>query len=442
MTNFQEFFNGKSVTVMGLGLLGRGLNDVKFLAKYCKQVLVTDLKSAEDLKTSLSEIKDLPNVKLVLGEHRMEDFENRDFILKAAGVPINSPYIEHAKEKNIPVYMDEALFVKLAPEVKIVGITGTRGKTTTSTMIYEILKAHGEKVTLAGNIKGLATLPFLETAQGGEIFVLELSSWQLQGFGDLKLSPQVSVFTNFYDDHLNYYGGDRHLYFKDKALIFSNQKKEDTIIFGENIEPNLKAEIFASPGIKKEIKNENIPSDLKLQIPGKQNLENATAAIEACLALGIPEDFSKNVLSNFDGVEGRLQMVREVDGVKFWNDTTGTTPIATIYAIDALYDPSKNLILIMGGADKNLDMSDLVKKVKEKVSKIVFLPGTGTDKLLASEKFENFVLAEDMGDAVSKARELADSGDNIVMSPAFASFGLFKNEFDRGEQFDARVLAI
>ncbi len=181
---------------------------------------------------------------------------------------------------------------------------------------------------------------------------------------------------------------------------------------------------------------------MTLSIPGKQNLENATAAIEACLALGVPEEFSKGALSQFGGVEGRLQMVREVDGVKFWNDTTGTTAIATIYAIDALFEPSKNLILIMGGADKNLDMSELVLKIKENVSKIVFLPGTGTDKFLAENSFSNFVLSESMADAVSKAREGARAGDNIVMSPAFASFGLFKNEFDRGEQFDAAVKSL
>lgn len=241
--NYKEFFKDKKVTVMGLGLLGRGLNDVLFLSKYCKEVLVTDLKSTEDLEASVRELEDLPNIKLVLGEHRLEDFESCDFVLKAAGVPLNSPYIERAREKNIPVYMDEALFVKLAPPVMTIGVTGTRGKTTTTMMIYEILKSSHERVFLAGNIRGMATLPLLETVKDGDIVVMELSSWQLQGFGDAGLSPHISVFTNFMDDHLNYYQHDRTLYFSDKALIYKNQTEKDFLVCGENILAEFKKNI-------------------------------------------------------------------------------------------------------------------------------------------------------------------------------------------------------
>lgn len=438
LKDWQNFFSGKSVTVMGLGLLGRGIGDVKFLAKYCKEVLVTDLKTETELQTSIEEIGNLPNVKFVLGKHDLKDFEERDFILKAAGVPLNSPFIAHARERGIPIYMDEALFVKLAPEIITVGITGTRGKTTTTMMIYEILKAAGKKVLLGGNIKGVATLPFLEEVEKDSILVMELSSWQLQGFGDLKISPNVSVFTNFYDDHLNYYGGDKHLYFYDKSFIFKNQKQNDTIIFGEHLEEVFKKEIFESLGFKKPV----ICEDLKLIIPGTHNIENANLAIAATETLGVDKEFSKKVLESFSGVEGRLQFIREVNGIKFWNDTTSTTPVAAINAIDSLYTAGKNLILIMGGADKNLDMTKLVSKVKEKVSSIIFLPGTGTEKLLQTESFDNFIKVNNMSQAVLEAREQARSGDNIVMSPAYASFGLFKNEFDRGEQFDAAVKSL
>jgi ribosomal protein L6P/L9E len=188
MSDWQNFLKGKRVTVMGLGLLGRGINDVKFLSKYCAEVLVTDLKTPVELSFALEEIKDCQNIQLVLGEHRLEDFENRDFILKAAGVPIDSPFIAHAKSFNTPVYMDEALFVKLAPGIFTIGVTGTRGKTTTTMMIEKILSDAGKPLLLGGNIRGTATLPLLESFKSGDIVLMELSSWQLQGFGDLGMS--------------------------------------------------------------------------------------------------------------------------------------------------------------------------------------------------------------------------------------------------------------
>lgn len=440
MSNWQEFFKGKRVTVMGLGLLGRGINDVKFLAKHCAEVLVTDLKSAEELKTSLDEIKDFQNIKLVLGEHRLEDFENRDFVLKAAGVPIDSLYIEHAKKNNVPVYMDEALFVKLAGDISTIGVTGTRGKTTTTMMIEKILSDAGKPILLGGNIRGMATLPLLETFKPGGILLMELSSWQLQGFGDIKLSPHISVFTNFYDDHLNYYKNDKNLYFADKALIYKNQTPQDFLVYGADILENFKEDIRNSAGNKFEISIKDFPENLDLRIPGEHNKINAALARQVGLVLGIDEDSIKNSLKNFSGVSGRLELVRNFKGIDFYNDTTATSPVATITAINSLHQKDKNLILIMGGADKKLVMDELLPVIKNKVSKVVMLPGTGTD--LIKDKFETKIEVSNMKEAVSKALEISESGDTVLLSPAFASFGLFKNEFDRGDQFDEAIKSL
>ena len=438
--NFREFLKDKRVTVMGLGLLGRGLNDVKFLSKYCAEVLVTDLKSDEELKTSLEEIKDLKNITLVLGEHRLTDFENRDFILKAAGVPLDSLYIEHANKSNVPVYMDEALFVMLSPEITTIGVTGTRGKTTTTMMIEAVLQNSGKRYLLGGNIRGTATLPLLETVRAGDIVLMELSSWQLQGFGDLGISPNIAVFTNFYDDHLNYYNNDRNAYFADKAFIYKNQTREDFLVFGSEIPENFKSEMNVALSEKFEISKSDLPSDWNLKIPGEHNRSNAALAVKTAQLLGIENREMKNSLENFSGVSGRLELVRVYNDVSIYNDTTATTPVATINAINALYVPGKNLILIMGGADKKLAMDELFPVLKEKVSKIVLLPGTGTD--LVKNLVGESVLVSDMKEAVAEAIKNAIPSDTILMSPAFASFGLFKNEFDRGDQFDAIVKSL
>jgi len=238
--SYKEFFKGKRITMLGLGLLGRGLNDAKFFAECGAELTITDLKTKEQLEPTLKKLAKYKNIKYVLGEHRLEDFRNRDFVLKAAGVPLDSIYIKEAKKNNIKVEMDESLFVKCAPNVKVIGVTGTRGKTTTTYLIYEILKlAFPKKVHLGGNIKGLATLPFLKKVKNGDIVVMELSSWQLQGWGEAKICPNISVFTNLMDDHLNYYKGSVEKYFNDKAKIYTNQNKLDYLICGEKISKKI-----------------------------------------------------------------------------------------------------------------------------------------------------------------------------------------------------------
>src|SRR3989338_3477838 len=232
MLEHQKYFNGKKVTLMGLGLLGRGLGDAIFLAQNGAQLIVTDIRDEKMLASSLAKLKRYKDIRYTLGGHTFEDFRNRDFILKAAGVPLDSPYIAEAKKNGIPIEMDASLFAKLMPKgVTLVGVTGTRGKSTVTALIYEILSSSapfqrgsaessrrrgivkGQRLKVkgslavfrGGNLVSEATLPLLEKVKSGDIVVLELDSWQLQGFHDAKLSPQVAVFTSFLDDHLVYY---------------------------------------------------------------------------------------------------------------------------------------------------------------------------------------------------------------------------------------------
>ena len=193
MKDFRSIFSGKKITVMGLGLLGRGLNDTLFLLKCGARVTVTDLKSREQLAASLEKLEDLP-VEIRVGGHDPADFINCDMILRNADVPKSSPFLNLAKEKGIPVEMDESLFCKNFKGL-VIGITGTRGKTTTTELIYRILSQAKRNVFLAGNIMGLATLPLLEHASDDDIVVLELSSWQLQGFPRCEnLSQGIGIY--------------------------------------------------------------------------------------------------------------------------------------------------------------------------------------------------------------------------------------------------------
>ena len=190
----EDYFKDKKITVMGLGLLGRGVGDAEFLAKNGADLIVIDLKIKKQLKTSLDRLKRFKNIKYTLGKHKLQDFRRRDMILKSAGVPLDSPYIKEAKKNKIPIEMSASLFTKLSG-AKIIGVTGTRGKTTVTYMIYQILKKAKKRVFLGGNIKGVSTLALLGKVKKGDTVVMELDSWQLQGFGDSKISPHIAVFT-------------------------------------------------------------------------------------------------------------------------------------------------------------------------------------------------------------------------------------------------------
>lgn len=427
---------------MGLGLLGRGIGIVKFLAGKGGKVTVTDLKTAQILRPSVLEIKKfLKNkkgthpVKFVLGKHRLEDFRNIDMVFKAAGVPLDSPYIAEAKKHGVPIYMDDALFAYESP-CEIIGITGTRGKTTTSTLIAEIAKATGRKVYLAGNIKGTATLPLLDKVKKNGLTVLELSSWQLQGWRDLKISPQISVVTNIYPDHQNYYKNSMVKYVHDKEAIFVNQKKSDFLILNKNC-AWCKKMAKKAKGKLVWFSVNDVPQKWKLKILGGHNLENVAAAMAVGKILGLSVAKIKKSVENFRGVPGRLEFVREARGVKFYNDTTATMPEATIAALRAI--SGKNIILICGGADKNLDFKNLAPEIKKYTKAVVLLSGTATPKLQKELQATSYKLqvsiADSMKAAVRTARQLAQRGDAILLSPSAASFGMFKNEFDRGEQF-------
>jgi UDP-N-acetylmuramoylalanine--D-glutamate ligase len=435
-----KFFKGKKITVMGLGLLGRGVGDVAFLAGMGADVIVTDLKTKKELAQSLKQLRRFKNIHYTLGRHEMRDFENRDFILKAAGVPSDSPFINHARKNNIPVYMSTALFALLS-KAKIVGVTGTRGKTTVTYMLYNILKASykgkSNKIFIGGNILGVATLPFLSKIKKGDIAVLELDSWQMQGFGDLKISPQFGVFTTFMPDHLNYYHGSMTKYFADKANIFKYQKKGDVFIAGSS----LKTVKYPLPKRTRFVSEEYLPKDLKLSVFGLHNRHNAAIAFRVARELGVKDDLILKSLSSFTGVPGRLEKIGSIKGVSVYNDTTATTPHALVSALKAV-GTKRNIVLIMGGSDKAINLKILKKPLQKYCKKVFLLPGSGTDRLLKEKIVSLGSFAERVSDlktAVKKAVRQAEKGEVLLLSPGFASFGMFKNEYDRGDRFVALV---
>lgn len=427
---FLPYFEGKKVTVMGLGLLGRGIGDTSFLASLCDEVIVTDKKTEEELSSSIDSLKQYNNIIFHLGGHNLMDFRNRDFVLKAAGVPYDSEYVNEASLVRLPVYMSGALVVKMVkeklPNVKVIGITGTRGKSTTTHLIEHILKVNNKTVHLGGNIRGVANLPLLNEIEDGDYLVMELDSWQLQGFGDLGISPNIAVFTSFLDDHLNYYHNDKELYFKDKANIFLNQKEGDVCIVGEQAEEEIK---------KRSNKKFIVPEIISLEsnLIGYHNDVAISLAVEAAINCGIEKEEAIKAVQNFKAVDGRLQYVGNFRGIKVFNDNNATTPDATAVAIKSIVEKyNQKPIVILGGASKGLSLIKLEEEIKNNIKEVVCLSGTGTDELKLEKKYE----FEKLEDCVDCSFQIAKEGDIILFSPAFASFSkYFRNEYEKNDLF-------
>ena len=466
MQDYENYFRGKKVTVMGLGLLGRGVGDAAYIAEAgAAEVIVTDLKTQEQLQESFNRLKEYENVTFRLGEHVMEDFVNRDLVLVAAGVPMDSEFVEHARQANIPLKQSAALFAELA-KIPIIGVTGTRGKSTVTQMIHHVLSfVTGEQILLGGNLRGLSNLQLLSEVKEDSIAVMELDSWQLQGFGWAEISPQIAVFTNFMEDHLNYYqkgtmtkeeAMDR--YFADKANIFKYQEESGVLVTTPDVFTYAKQFSSKNPraalGFAGEVILADasvIPEDCLLAMPGEHNLLNAALAYQALKAISLSDEEIFAGLASFPGVEGRLQLVKTIDTVRIYNDNNATTPQAATVALEALDVGNKNIILICGGADKNIALEGLVGAIIDHCKQVILIPGTGTDRLLETLKsqselngqnliiYNKILTVENLTQAFEEARLAAKNGDIILFSPAFASFSQYTNEYERNDEFMSLV---
>lgn len=444
--NFKDYFKDKKVTVMGLGLLGRGIGDAEYIAAAgAKEVIVTDLKSEEQLKESVEKLKDYKNITFVLGQHRIEDFENRDLILVAAGVPTSSEFLRHASEAGVPQKQSAALFAELS-QVPVIGVTGTRGKSTVTHMIHHVIsELTGEPVLLGGNVRGVSNLQLLNEVKEDSLCVMELDSWQLQGWGWSKMSPQVAVFTNFMEDHLNYYqaGGKgkneaMDLYFADKANIFRYQEESGVLVTTPEVFERAKKLEGVTLGQEVVLVDGSaIPEDALLAMPGEHNRLNAALAYEALKALGLEDEEIFSGLASFPGVPGRLEYLGERDDVKIYNDNNATTPQATVVGLRAVGNADeKNVILIAGGAFKEVGPQVLIDEIPKYCKKVILLAGSGTDMM--KDKVEAEVV-ESVEEAVKAGLACGQPGDIILFSPGFASFGMFKNEYERNDAFVAAV---
>lgn len=466
----KKWFN-KHVLILGLGLYpqGSGVSALRYLYSQGAKLIVSDMKSLKDLEPQLKRLKSLKGIRYIFGTHDLP-LQGIDLIVKNPGVRADHPLISQAKTLSIPIETDISLFMQEVDN-PIIGITGTRGKSTTSTLIYQLIRQKYPSTQLGGNIK-VSPLTFIKklSSKAGSNFagkknvpvVLELSSWQLNIFKSIKHSPQIAVVTNMMVDHLNMYPT-FGAYVADKKLIYKFQNPDDIVVLNKDndrtfaMSRDAKGQVYffsMKPLAIKErgafvnSKDEIVFQDglirtkilkvFELKLLGQHNLYNVLAAVVVAMTQGVPLTRIQSVLRKFKGIDSRLEMIREYKGIKIYNDTTATTPDATIAAINSF---NRAPILICGGTDKKLVFNQLAEIINKRIKKLVLLPGTATElmkRLLHLKRLE-VNEAKSMKEAVESALKMAHKGDIILLSPGAASFGLFKNEFDRGDQFNKIV---
>jgi UDP-N-acetylmuramoylalanine--D-glutamate ligase len=451
------------VTVMGLGINGGGLASALYFASRGARVTVTDLRSRDALESSIRMLAGLP-VEYVLGGHEVRSFTETDLVIKNPAVPPSSPYLTAAREHGIPVETDLSVFLSTAAN-PVIAVTGSKGKSTTASAIHYGLSRVIPGARLGGNI-AVSPLSFMDELGPRDPVVLELSSWQL---GDLAgrglLKPVISAFTVILPDHLDKYPGMRE-YVEDKKAVFKEQGPELKAVFNfddpwqKDFPSETKARCFFYSGTplpagmeggwleggegKTRLGSDAGAAKIALRgavLPGQHNRMNLLCAAVVLRLYGIKSEVIRKALAEFPGVEHRMEMFHSFKGAKIYNDSAATIPEATVQAVKTLDAP---IILVTGGTDKNIDFSPL-SEIAGKPETIILLAGTGTDKIRsvldsAGAAYEGpfTELAPAVRAALSRARE----GASILFSPGCTSFGMFKNEFDRGAKFKKCVLEL
>ncbi|WP_221564094.1 UDP-N-acetylmuramoyl-L-alanine--D-glutamate ligase [Alkalihalobacillus sp. TS-13] len=435
--------NNKNVLVVGLAK--SGFAAAKVLVKYGANVIVNDMKELEKNQ----EAKELINqgVEVHCGSHPLTLLDKPiDFIVKNPGIPYTNPLIDAALEKEIPVFTEVEL-VSYLTDAEIIGITGSNGKTTTTTLVGLMMENSPKKPVVAGNI-GTVLCEVADQTGMDDILVAELSSFQLMGVQTFK--PYIGVLLNIFDAHLDYHGT-REAYGKAKARLFMNQTKEDYCIYNADDQEVMalikKVESKKVPFSTKQtlpngaclkegfvtFNDERIIAIDEIVLPGEHSLENILAATAAAKIAGADNNQIINVLKTFGGVEHRLQFVEAVEGVKFYNDSKATNILATQKAISAFNQP---LILLAGGLDRGNDFDELIPYLYNTKALITF--GETAPKLIKTAKEAGIKVIEHVDNvekAVPVAYECSVSGDVVLLSPACASWDQYPSFEQRGDMF-------
>jgi UDP-N-acetylmuramoylalanine--D-glutamate ligase len=455
-------FKNKKIAILGFGIEGQSVTD--YLICKTDNIVVLDEKNRSDFDLEVLKSYESRGIEFRWG--KIEDLSRFDMVFRSPGINPTSKFLIDAKKKGIEITSATKLFFDLCP-AEIIGVTGTKGKGTTSTLIYEMLKEYGEDAYLGGNI-GTPPLSFLDNLDKDSKVVLELSSFQLI---DMEKSPHIAVMLMTTSEHLDYHK-DVYEYVEAKRNIFRAQTEKDFAIVNQDYPASNESDIITEAKIfkvsrenkvfsegcfiqddkiilkyqKSNTKNQILEKEIitisEIKLPGKHNLENVCAAVMIAVLAGVDLPTIKHALKTFKGLPHRIEYVATVRGVRYYDDSFSTTPETAIAAIESFSEPK---ILLLGGSSKNSDFAELGEVISNSDSiKAIISIGKEWTQIRSKikdqrSKIEIIEDCKDMEDTVKKASEIAEVGDVVLLSPACASFDRYKNYKQRGEKFKEEV---
>ena len=447
-------WNGKRVLILGAARQGLAL--ARWLAVHGARVTLSDMRSEEQLRVAHESLAEYP-ITWALGGHPLELLNSTDVLCLSGGVPLTLPIVAEAMKRGIPLSNDSQIFMEMVP-CKTIGITGSAGKTTTTTLVGWMAKnAYGDKAYTGGNI-GDPLINYVDNMKADDVAILEISSFQLD---QMTVSPNVAAILNITPNHLDRHGT-MEAYTAVKARILEFQSKDDAAILGRDdkgawslrdkvhgklytfslseLEEGLNGTYLQDGLLNLRDGDAYLPLILreKILLRGDHNVANVLAAFAIGHAAGFPLDAMLAAVEGFRGAPHRMELVRELHGVRWYNDSIATAPERTIADIRAFAEP---IVLLLGGRDKNLPWEELMRLVSERVDHVVLFGEAAekiqktVDSLGLREKRFSLVRANDLQEAVTRAAEVAESGDVVLLSPGGTSFDEFKDFEERGERF-------
>ncbi len=462
MTNRESIGDLTGRRVVVLGLARQGVSMARFLARTGARVTVSDLKTKSELADRIAELADLP-IRYVLGEHPLSLLRGTDLICVSGGVPLDIPLLVEARRKGIPLVSDAQLFLERCP-ARVVGITGSAGKTTTTALVGEMCRKAGLPTWVGGNI-GNPLLDDLERISPQDVVVMELSSFQLEL---TSVSPPVAAVLNITPNHLDRHGT-MEAYIAAKRRIVAFQKPEDWAVLGFD-DANARALALATParvvffsrGVQLDQGAYKTNGQLALRLGGREevicereevrlrgdhNLLNVLAACALSAIVGVPVEAMREVIRTFPGVEHRLEFVREWRGVQWYDDSIATAPERVVAALRSFHEP---IVLLAGGRDKKLPWEEFAQETVCRVRVLVTFGEAGemiAGKVEAARRstsgvLESVVQVQTLEEAVEAAARLARPGDVVLLSPGGTSFDAFRDFAHRGERFKELVRAL
>lgn len=452
LEEFERYLYGRKIAIIGLGVSNLPL--LKYMHEKGALVTVFDDREVDDIPREDFEEIIRYNMKYVFGKNSLKELKGFNIVFRAPSCMPTRPELVEAEKEGAIITSEIEMLIEMCPGT-VIGITGSDGKTTTTSLIYEILKTKGYNCYLGGNI-GIPLFTKLNQMTEEDYIVLELSSFQLM---NMKISPKISVITNITPNHLNIHSSYEE-YIDAKKNIFRYQTKDDIVVLNYDNEITRECAkeaeskvVFYSSKTKLEdgiILEENVIKECSdrirrhimntndVHLRGKHNYENICAAIAATKTL-VDIDTQIEAIKNFKGVEHRIEFIREIDGVKWYNDSIGTSPTRTIAGLNSFEEP---IVLIAGGYDKHLDYTPIARPILDNVKTLILMGQTAEKIFLAvKEEGENIhkkvdtYMCDTLEDTVKLARKFAKEGDVVLFSPASASFDMFKNFEERGKKF-------